>query len=133
MAETTTTGEAFKLIRRALYDLSKQPEWQGGATRAGIVAYCVKRGWPTPWRQFDKAMALLIEAGAAHSSPLIAVDGIRFPMGESQFWLAAQGDLDEEQARRGYLPQLLDEIKRPGTVVGFLLGLVTAWLIGLFK
>jgi hypothetical protein len=124
VAEPTTTGEAIQVVRRAIYDLSSDLRKAGvenpQVTRQDIVNLCLKRKWPTPMLTFDKAVACLIKAGAA--------DGTM-----TDYWLTAQGDLEEELARRSWLSQVLDEMRRPATFVGFLLGLASGLVLGLFR
>ena len=55
MAEPGTTGEAIQVVRRVLYDLTRQPAWnRAGATQAEILNYAMKRGWKVPVTDFER-------------------------------------------------------------------------------
>lgn len=56
MSEARSVEEAARSIRVALYELQRQPNWTGGATRAEITSYCLAQKLPTPERFFDAAI-----------------------------------------------------------------------------
>ena len=130
MTEPKTTGEAIQIIRRVLYDLARQPGWNGHATEPEILNYCIAHKLPVPVSAFEKAKSDLVESGQMAMRALYSVE-------QHQYWLTGAGDLAEELKRRSWLDNVLTELREPKTfvqflfaVLGFALGLVAGLLLG---
>jgi len=130
MTEPKTTGEAIQIIRRVLYDLARQPGWNGHATEPEILNYCIAHKLPVPVTLFEKAKSRLLDSGemAMRAGNSVA---------DHQYWLTGTGDLAEELKRRSWLEQVAAELREPRTfvqllfaVLGFAFGLVSGLFLG---
>src|SRR5438876_1077594 len=106
MAEAKTTGEAIQIIRSVLYDLARQPGWNGHATEPEVLNYCTAHKLPVPVTAFEKAKSRLLDSGemAMRAGKSVA---------DHQYWLTGTGDLAEELKRRSWLQKVSTELSEP--------------------
>ena len=127
MAEPGTTGEAIQIVRRVLYDLARQPSAnQRGVTQAEILNYAIKRDWKVPVTDFERAIGRHVEVGTVVWDRPDASNPA-----QDRFRLTVRGDLEEENARRAWHLNVLDELRKPPRVVDllYLLGGIAVSLV----
>lgn len=127
MTEVKSTGEAIRIVRTALYDLARQRGARpNGASKSEVISYCTQRKLPALVADdFERAIRSLREAKAVSLYTPLPWQG---NSADTWYRLTTAGDEAEEQDRRSWVSRAIDDLRKPTTVIAFILGILTGAL-----